>query len=116
MIGERTAATEIAEQRLRGHHPPGPVDSDPIAMQRHVDAALGTEIGMGLPGDVGQQAGGEPQPGPFGRIVEYSRNPSVEQRAMLVEATKPPPRLTRCLDQWIMRPERRPEIFVEQAF
>ena len=57
MLAELAAAAEIGEQGLGHHHPPRPVHPDPIAVKRHVDAPLGTEIRMRLPCDVGEQAG-----------------------------------------------------------
>ena len=88
-IGQIAAAAEIAEQGLGEHHPARRVDRHPIAVQRHVDAALGAEIGMGGPGDVGEQAGGEAQPRAARVVVEGGRDPAVEQVAMLGEAAEP---------------------------
>ena len=56
---EQMLAAEIFGQRLGHHHPLGGGDADPIAVQRHFDAALGAKFGIGLPGDVGEDAGGQ---------------------------------------------------------
>ena len=78
---------------------PGGFDRDPIAVQRHLDAAVGAEAGVGLPRDVGEQAGGEAKPAHRRRIVEQRRDPLVEQVAVLAEAVLAAAGLARRLDQ-----------------
>jgi len=114
-VGEASAAAEIGKQGLRDHDPARPVDPDPIAVKRHVHSALGPELGMRLPGDVGKQAGGEAQAGCTGIVVEHGRDPAVQQVAMLREAAEAPPRLPRSLDQRVAGAGGAVEIVVEQA-
>ena len=83
---------------------PAGVDGDPIAVERHLDSAVGAETGVGLPGDVGQQAGGEAKPAHRGGIVEQRRDPVVEQVAMLAEAMLAAAGLPRRLDQRVEAP------------
>jgi hypothetical protein len=92
--------------------PAGGVDRDPIAVQRHVDAALGPETRVGGPGDVGEQAGGEAEPRHLRAVVEGGRDPGVEHVAMLLEAAEPRARL----DQGIEPALVLRQLIVEQAF
>ena len=69
-VGQLVAA-EAGRQRLGHHHPPGGVDPDPIAVERHLDAAIGAKVGRGLPRDVGQQARGMADAAHRRRIVEH---------------------------------------------
>jgi hypothetical protein len=95
---------------------PGASTADPIAVQRHLDAALGAEIGVGLPGDVGEQAGGEAQPAHRG---SSSNSGAIQRRAgrHAGRSDARPAGLARRLDQRI---ERRARLGlssrVEQAF
>ena len=85
---------------------PARIDRDPVAVKRHLDAAVGAEIGVGLPRDVGQQAGREPQPPHRRRVVEQRRDPLVEQVAMLAEAMLAAAGVARLLDQRIDAAQR----------
>ena len=84
---------------------PARIDRDPIAVQRHLDPAVGAEAGVRLPRDVGQQAGGEAQPAHRRRVVEQRRDPIVEQVAVLAEAVLAAAGLARCLDQRVDAPQ-----------
>ena len=97
-VGQPVAA-EVRRQRLRHDHPPGGAHRDPVAVKRHFDAAVGAEVGVGLPGDVGQQARGEAQAAHRRRIVEQRRDPLVEQVAVLAEAMLAAAGIARRLDQ-----------------
>ena len=94
---------------------PAAVDRDPIAVQRHLDPAVGAEAGVGLPRDVGQQARGEAQPAHRGGVVEQGRDPIVEQVAVLAEAMLAAAGLARRLDQRVEAPDARLELRIEQA-
>ena len=85
-------------------------------MDRHVDRALGTKIGVGIPGDVGEQAGGKPQPRRAGAVVgEQRRDPLVERRTMIAEATEPLADFERAGKQRILRAGRFVEVAIENA-
>ena len=61
-------------------------------MQRRIDTAFGAEIRVGTPGDVGQQAGGEPQTAIGGRLciaAEQPVHPGEQHVAMFGKASLP---------------------------
>ena len=93
----------------RGHR-------DPIAVKRHLDAAVGAEAGVGLPRDVGEQARGQAQAAHRRRIVEERRDPGVEQVAVLAEAVLAAAGVARLLDQRVDAPNARLQLRIEQAF
>ena len=71
-------------------------------MQRHVDRALRPEIGVGVPGDIAEQAGRQPQPLHIAGFVREQRiHPHVERRAMVAEAAQPIADLERRREQRI---------------
>ena len=95
----KSVAAEIGRQRLGHDHAAGRIDRDPIAVKRHFDAAVGAEARVGLPGDVGEQAGGAGAAAAFRRVVEQRRDPCVEQVAVLAEAMLAAAGIARLLDQ-----------------
>ena len=77
IVGQAIAA-ETGRQRLSHDHAAGRVHRDPVAVQRHLNAAVGAEAGVRLPGDVGEQARREAQPAHRRRVVKQRRDPFVE--------------------------------------
>src|SRR3546814_18040950 len=87
----------MAEQRLCQHQPARGVDADPVAVERHVDPALGAEVRVGLPGDIAQEAGGETQARRFRVVLEDRGDPAIAQGTVAGEATEVAANLPRSL-------------------
>src|SRR5689334_1557874 len=79
----QTVAAETGGERLRHDRSAGRAYCDPVAVQRHLDSAVGAKAGVRVPGDVGEETGREPQPAHRRCVVEQWRDPLVEQIAVL---------------------------------
>ena len=96
--------------------PPGHAHrSDPIAVQRQIDRALGAEIGVRIPCEIAHQAGREPK-SPCGGIVvgEQWVDPVVDGCAMIAEPSQAVAHLQRGGDQRILCASRGVEIAEQQ--
>jgi hypothetical protein len=116
IIRKHPAAAEIGEEGLRDYHPARRIDPDPIAVQGHVDAALGSVVGMGSPGDVREKTSGESQPRRFCLIVEGRSDPAIEQGTMLGKPTECSPASRAPLYQRIAQALLAAQPVVEETF
>ena len=86
-IGAFHSAAQRSVKRLGEQRPACRIDGYPIAVESDLHPALGPELGVGAPADIGQQAGRMAQPLQLrGFPGKQRRNPLVEQVAMLRES------------------------------
>ena len=117
MLVRDVGAAEPGVQCAREQDAAGNVDAAPVAVQSDLGPAFGTEIGVGRPGDIAEQAGGEPDAAVARLLIgEQRRDPLGDRAAVRGEASKSPSLELRRDDQRILRPGRGVERLIEQPF